>query len=43
MALGARIYPVAAYQAGFALMMAWSAATVVFSALAKETHCKQMA
>ncbi len=43
MAQGARIYSVAAYQAGFTLMMAWAAATVVFSALAKETHCRQMA
>jgi MFS family permease len=42
MAQGARIYGLAAYQAGFGLMMVWAVLAVILLALAKETHCRQM-
>jgi MFS family permease len=43
MAQGARIYGLAAYQAGFGLMMVWAVLAGILLALAKETHCRQMA
>jgi MFS family permease len=40
---GARLYDLAAYRAGFSLMLAWSALCLVLIAATRETHCKQQA
>jgi MFS family permease len=40
---GAKIYGVEAYQAAFALIVAWSLLSVVLIALTRETDCKQSA
>ena len=42
MAAGIRIYPLEAYQAGFALMMAWLALSFILLFLTRETHCCQL-
>ena len=39
---GARVYSLAAYQAGFWLMMCWLLAALVLLFFARETHCRQM-
>jgi MFS family permease len=39
---GARVYDLAAYRAGFSVMLAWTAAACVLIALTKETHCRQL-
>jgi MFS family permease len=38
---GLRLYSLAAYQAGFSLMIGWAFLTVVFVALTRETFCRQ--
>ncbi len=38
---GARVYDAAAYQAGFALMLAWVVGSLVAISIARETHCRQ--
>ena len=43
MAEGVRAYDFAAYQWGFALMLAWGALSLVLLAFARETYCKPMA
>jgi MFS family permease len=40
---GVRVYSLAAYQAGFWLMMGWMLAALVLLFFARETHCRQMA
>jgi sugar phosphate permease len=40
---GAHVYGVQAYQAGFALIVAWSVLSVVMILLTRETDCKQSA
>jgi MFS family permease len=40
---GVRAYDFAAYQWGFALMLAWGVASLVLLALARETYCKPLA
>jgi sugar phosphate permease len=37
---GARVYSFAAYQSGFALMLAWGAVALVLLAFTRETHCR---
>jgi nitrate/nitrite transporter NarK len=39
---GVRVYDFAAYQWGFALMLAWGIASLVLLALARETYCKPL-
>ena len=39
---GARVYDFAAYQWGFALMLAWGAVSLVLLAFLRETYCKPM-
>jgi MFS family permease len=39
---GVRVYDFAAYQWGFALMLAWGAVSLALLAFARETHCKPM-
>jgi sugar phosphate permease len=43
MADGARWYDFAAFQRGFALILAWGALSLLLFALARETHCRQSA
>jgi sugar phosphate permease len=43
MADGARWYDFAAFQRGFALVLAWGALSLLLFALARETHCRQSA
>jgi MFS family permease len=43
MAEGVRLYDFAAYQWGFALMLAWGAVSLVLLALARESYCKPVA
>jgi hypothetical protein len=38
---GVRVYDFAAYQAGFSLVLAWGALSLVLLALARETRCRQ--
>ncbi len=38
---GARIYELAAYRAGFSLMLVWLALALVLILFTRETHCKQ--
>jgi hypothetical protein len=38
-----RVYDLAAYQAGFALMLGWVALSLVLISLSRETYCKPMA
>ncbi len=38
---GVRVYPLAAYQAGFSLMLAWLALGFVLLFFTRETHCTQ--
>jgi hypothetical protein len=40
---GAHVYGVAAYQAGFALIVTWGLLSVVMILLTRETNCKQSA
>jgi MFS family permease len=40
---GARVHDLAAYRAGFALMMAWLVASLVAVLFTRETHCRQQA
>lgn len=42
LAAGARLYKFEAYQAGFALMLAWGVASLVLLAFTRETYCRQM-
>ena len=42
MADGVRLYDMAAYQAGFGLMLAWMAVALVLLFFVRETHCRQM-
>ncbi len=39
---GVRVYPLTAYQAGFSLMLAWSALGFVLLFFTRETHCSQL-
>jgi MFS family permease len=39
---GVRVYGLAAYQAGFGLMLAWIAVALVLLFFVRETHCRQM-
>jgi MFS family permease len=39
---GARVYGLAAYQAGFSLFIAWAALALVLLAFTRETHCRPM-
>ena len=39
---GTRVYEFAAWQAGFSLMLAWGAASLVMLAFTRETFCRQM-
>jgi len=39
---GIRVYPLEAYQAGFALMLAWLALSFVLLFFTRETHCCQV-
>ena len=41
MAAGVRVYPIAAYRAGFALMLVWIAVSFVLLLLTRETGCRQ--
>lgn len=43
MAKGARVYGLEAYQAGFALIVAWSLLSCILIALTAETNCQQKA
>lgn len=38
---GARVYDLAAYRWGFALMLAWATASMVLVLFTRETHCRQ--
>jgi len=40
---GGRLYPLAAWQAAFALVFAWGLVALLCLALARETHCRQAA
>ena len=40
MAGGARVYSFAAFQWGFALMLAWGVVSLVLLAFTRETHCR---
>jgi hypothetical protein len=40
---GARVYPVDAFQAAFALIVAWAVLSCVLIALTRETACRQTA
>jgi hypothetical protein len=40
---GERVYDFAAYQAGFAMMLAWGLLSLCLLAFARETHCRQLA
>ena len=40
---GVRIYSIETYRAGFSLMILWTALSVVFVALTRETYCRQTA
>ena len=42
MAEGVRLYDFAAYQWGFALMLAWGFAALAMLAFARETYCKPL-
>ena len=42
LAAGARLYGFAAYQWGFALMLAWGLVSLVLIALTRETYCRAM-
>jgi MFS family permease len=39
---GVRVHDFAAWQAGFALMLAWTAASIVLLAFTRETYCKPL-
>ena len=39
---GVRVYDFSAYQAGFALILAWGALSLVLFAFTRETNCRQM-
>lgn len=39
---GVRVYDFAAYQSGFALILAWGALSLVLFAFTRETNCRQM-
>jgi len=38
-----RVYPVDAFQAAFAMIVAWSVLSCLLIALSRETHCRQAA
>jgi hypothetical protein len=40
---GVRVYDFAAYQWGFALMLAWGAVSLALLAFTRETYCRPMA
>ena len=40
---GVRLYDLAAYQAGFALLLGWVAVSLILISLSRETYCKPMA
>ena len=40
---GVRFYDLAAYQAGFALLLGWVAVSLILISLSRETYCKPMA
>jgi hypothetical protein len=40
---GIRIYDMAAYRAGFALMLGWALVSLVLLFFTRETRCRQMA
>jgi hypothetical protein len=40
---GARVYPVDAFQAGFAMIVAWAVLSCVCIACTRETHCRPSA
>jgi len=40
---GARVYPVEAFQAGFAMIVAWAVLTCICIACTRETHCRPAA
>jgi sugar phosphate permease len=40
---GVRVYPVDAFQAAFAMIVAWSVLSCLLIALSRETHCRQAA
>jgi MFS family permease len=42
MAAGVRVYPIVAYRAGFALMLAWIAVSFILLLFTRETGCRQM-
>lgn len=42
MQTGVRIYGLQAYQAGFAMMLAWLALSLILLLFARETHCRQL-
>ena len=42
MLAGVRIYSFDAYRAGFSLMFAWTALSLVLLFFTKETHCRQL-
>jgi MFS family permease len=42
MTAGARVYGFAAYQWGFALMLAWCVGSLVLLAFARETYCRPL-
>jgi hypothetical protein len=39
---GIRVYGQAAYQAGFALMVAWTVLALVLLCFTRETHCRPL-
>jgi MFS family permease len=41
MAAGVRVYPIVAYRAGFALMLAWIAVSFLLLLFTRETGCRQ--
>jgi hypothetical protein len=41
LANGVRAYPVDAFQAAFAMIVAWSLLTCVLTAFTRETRCRQ--
>lgn len=43
MADGVRVYDLAAFQAGFSLMLGWSVLACLLISLTRETHCRQTA
>jgi hypothetical protein len=40
---GVRLYDLAAYRSGFAVMIAWTALALLLLFMVRETHCRQSA